>query len=266
MSNLYRDPDYVPPTPPDARGRQFARRARNADAPRYDDLQNVGFRDADANELYSPVEDDPHVRREVYEDMGMSIKRSLQQVRGNGEVHTERRPQSNNSGPSTIREARSMMNRRRATGRADPPDYDESPYPENEEEYYDDEPDPPGRSRSHYRPLVEEQTVAPRRPSTRSNGYSPPAREQSSRPKTATPSRPEFLAPDGSIPTDPCGQRIVFDLNGKRCMVECQEDARTEHSPFHPNMPHMAKLNQPQLFRHGINAFIVWNLDSEAPR
>ena len=78
----------------------------------------------------------------------------------------------------------------------------------------------------------------------------------------AAPTEPALLAPDGTIARNPCGDFLVIHLGGRRIRVECQEERREIQDPHHPNMPHIARINDP---RANGTAYFVWNHDNQIP-
>lgn len=70
------------------------------------------------------------------------------------------------------------------------------------------------------------------------------------------PTQPALLASDGTIPRNPCGDFLVTHIGGMRVSIECQEERRETRDPYHPNMPHIARINDP---RSNATAFFVWN-------
>lgn len=103
---------------------------------------SVGYQDSAFGrtifDVENPLDYDPDLRRQVYSEMGASLRTQLQTQRGlppNQRVHVERSASPNPNSPATIREARQLMNR--AT--AQQPQYDD----EDDDDWFeeDDEPD-----------------------------------------------------------------------------------------------------------------------------
>lgn len=82
------------------------------------------------------------------------------------------------------------------------------------------------------------------------------------RPAPPSPVQPALLAPDGSIPRHPCGVFLVTHLGDMQVSIECQEERRETTNTglgYHPNMPHIARINDP--YKNSATAFFVWNTE-----
>lgn len=82
------------------------------------------------------------------------------------------------------------------------------------------------------------------------------------------PSAPQFLGPDGRIARNPCGAPLYFDLpvgdELTRVAVICQEERRDNNKPYHPNMPHIARI--PDARTNAQTACFIWHYEDEGPR
>lgn len=77
------------------------------------------------------------------------------------------------------------------------------------------------------------------------------------------PSRPEFLGPDGRIARNPCGFPLYTEVGGVEVTVLCQEERRTDRPHWHPNMPHIARINDERM--NAANACFIWYYPDEVP-
>lgn len=100
---------------------------------------------------------------------------------------------------------------------------------------------------------------------TELQGRQPVQRRPGDRTAAVTPSLPEFLGPDGRIPRNPCGAPLYTSLGpaGEHIAVECQEERRGTAPPWHVNMPHMARIADPNM--NAANACFIWYYKEEVP-
>lgn len=72
-----------------------------------------------------------------------------------------------------------------------------------------------------------------------------------------TPSYPEFLNADGTIPRRPCGATTVITLRNRDHVIECQEEVR-DATADHPHygLPHLALVTTA---KRGHRVFIGWH-------
>lgn len=125
---------------------------------------------------------------------------------------------------------------------------------------------PPRRTERY--PEHEDRTDTPYGPRSTTRKSAPPQRlprprvrptsEGRPRDRPVSPSRPALLAPDGTIPRHPCGDFLVTYVGPMKVTIECQEERREQSEPYHPNMPHIARINAPPGTSNA-TAFFVWN-------
>lgn len=76
-----------------------------------------------------------------------------------------------------------------------------------------------------------------------------------------TPSVPEFLNADGTIPRRPCGATTVITLRNRDHVIECQEEVRDPGADHpHYGLPHLALLTTG---KRGHRVFIGWHVEGE---
>lgn len=85
--------------------------------------------------------------------------------------------------------------------------------------------------------------------------HTPPSSEM--KPQAVSPTYPEFLNADGTIPRRPCGATTVITLRNRDHVIECQEevrDIRADHP--HYGLPHLALITTG---KRGHRVFIGWH-------
>jgi hypothetical protein len=77
------------------------------------------------------------------------------------------------------------------------------------------------------------------------------------KPPAASPTYPEFLNADGTVPRRPCGATTVITLRNRDHVIECQEEVR-DATADHPHygLPHLALITTG---KRGHRVFIGWH-------